>query len=150
MVRNEGRATRQPSSVVQDLDPAAVEAHLLAHDATLLDVRAVEEPAEQGWIAGAIHVPAGDLGLLADPSSDGCLPSLEPHRLTIVHDAVGDRSPEATETLIQLGYRQVAQLVGGISAWEVAGYPVAGRALWHPSAVALTARRPMNTRRNER
>ncbi len=128
------RAPRRTRAEVRELSPAELEAHLLAQDATVIDVRTVEEVAEQGWIAGAVHVSADVLGAQADPSREEHHPRLDPQRLTIVVQQVGGgaRSNEAVEALLGLGYRKVARLVGGIDAWERAGYPVAGRARWHP------------------
>lgn len=125
-------APHRPGTEIRELTPAEVEAHLLAQDATVVDVRSLEQVAEQGWIAGALHVPADVLEVQADPSGDHHLPPLDPHRLTIVHDALGDQTPAAVETLLRLGYREVARLAGGIDAWQRAGYPVAGHAPWHP------------------
>lgn len=132
MVRTTERATTRSNIEVRDLSPAEVEAHLLARDATLVDVREAEEVAERGWIAGAVHVPGAVLDERAGSSSHEA--SLDPRRLIIVHDAAGTRSIEASETLVRLGYRDVARLAGGIDAWERAGYPVAGRARWHRGA----------------
>ncbi len=127
-------APHRTSAAVREFSPAEVEAHLLAQDATVLDVRTLEQVAEQGWIAGAVHVPADVLDAQADPSRGGHHPRLDPQQLTIVvpSDGGGARTNEAVETLMRLGYREVARLAGGFDAWEQAGYPVAGHAPWHP------------------
>ncbi len=79
----------------------------------VLDVR---EPAEweHGHIAGAVHVPLGDL----------------PHRLddvpagqVLVVCKVGGRSAQATGWLAQQGY-DVVNLDGGMLDWEAAGRPM--------------------------
>ena len=140
------------------VQPAEVEAHLIARDATILDVRTRDEVAVHGWIPGAVHVPADDLDRHADPSRPEHRAALDPDRLTIIVDGGGDvdggrdgvdragdggvdggvnhdveaAATRAATTLAKLGYRDIAQLRGGVAGWERAGYPVAGRAHWHP------------------
>lgn len=132
MAQSPQSAPHRPRTEIRELSPAEVEAHLLAQDATVVDVRTREQVAEQGWIAGALHVPADALEVQADPSGDQHLSALDPQRLTIVHDDLGVQATAAVETLVRLGYREVARLAGGLDAWQRAGYPVAGHAPWHP------------------
>lgn len=118
------------------LTPAEVEGHLLARDATIVDVREPAELAEHGWIAEAVHVPRGLLEFRADPDGPLHRPELDPERLTILCSATGRRSALAVATLRWLGYRRLAHLDGGITAWKQAGRPVVGLAGWHRVPVA--------------
>lgn len=140
------------SSRIQHLSPARVEAHLLARDARVIDVREPEELVEHGWIADGIHVPRGLLEFWADPAGPGHRPELDPRRRMIVYCAMGSRSALAAETLEVLGYRDVAHLDGGIAAWKRAGLPVVGLVPWHgataPPTVAVDGDR--GPRREER
>ena len=111
---------------VESLTPAQVEAHLLAQDAVLLDLREPDELDDEGLIAGAHHVPRGVLEFWADPTGPAHRPFLDPARRTIVYCAAGSRSALAADVLRQLGYRDVAHLAGGLEAWKAAGLPVAG------------------------
>jgi sulfur-carrier protein adenylyltransferase/sulfurtransferase len=101
---------------VEEVGPA--EASKL-HDqgAILLDVR---EPFEwdEGHLEGAILVPQGRLPAeigAAIPDRDASI---------VVYCRSGNRSYYATETLHQLGYRDVVHLAGGILAWDRAGLRV--------------------------
>lgn len=116
---------------VPALTPVEVEAHLLARDAVVVDIREPEELDEHGRLPDALHVPRGLLEFGADPASPQHRPELDPARLTIVYCAAGNRSALAAETLQFLGYREVAHLDGGIAAWKRAGLPVVGLAPWH-------------------
>lgn len=116
---------------IHHLSPIRVEAHLLARDAVLLDVREAEELDEHGWIAGALHVPRGLLEFRADPTGPMHEPELDPRRLAIAYCAAGHRSALAAASLAALGYRHAAHLDGGIAAWKRAGLPVAGLHDWH-------------------
>lgn len=116
---------------IRNLTPAEVEAHVIAGEAVVVDLREPEELDEHGLIAGAYHVPRGLLEFWADPASPMHRPHLDPERTTILYCAAGSRSALAVETLQALGYRDVAHLEGGIQAWKQAGLPVAGLASWH-------------------
>jgi rhodanese-related sulfurtransferase len=118
-------------SRVRHLTPSEVEAHLLARDAVLIDVRESEELAEHGRIAEAVRAPRGLLEFWADPASPLHRPELDPGRPAILYCAAGSRSALAVATLESLGYRDVAHLDGGIAAWKRAGLPVVGLKSWH-------------------
>ena len=79
----------------------------------VLDVRELHEWAE-GHIAGAKHVPLGDL-----MERRG---ELDPEVQTLVVCHVGGRSARATAYLVSNGYSAV-NLDGGMIAWENAGRP---------------------------
>jgi rhodanese-related sulfurtransferase len=80
----------------------------------VLDVR---EPFEwnAGHIEGAVHIPLGDLPARVD--------ELDPQAHTLVVCHVGARSAQATAWLHHLGH-DVANLAGGMDAWEGAQRPV--------------------------
>jgi rhodanese-related sulfurtransferase len=83
-------------------------------DWVVLDVREPHEWAA-GHIEGAVHIPLGDL--LARVGE------LDPHHRTVVVCSVGGRSARATAWLHQQGH-DVANLAGGMDAWEEAQRPV--------------------------
>ncbi len=80
----------------------------------VLDVRESYEWAD-GHIEGAVHIPLGDL-----PARVG---ELDPQARTLVVCHVGARSAAATAWLRNQGH-DVANLAGGMDAWEVARRPV--------------------------
>jgi rhodanese-related sulfurtransferase len=89
----------------------------------IVDVREAPE-LEAGMIAGALHVPRGMLEFCADPASDFYLPDFRFERPTVVYCGIGERSALAGLTLLQMGYRDVANLPS-FDAWLFAGLPVA-------------------------
>ncbi len=79
-------------------------------DATVLDVREPDEW-EGGHIAGATHIPLGELpGRLSEV----------PTGSVVVTCRAGGRSAKATEFLLAQGY-DVTNLDGGMKAWDAAG-----------------------------
>lgn len=83
----------------------------------LLDVRTREEWLYDGRIPGATWIPMGELPLRADRE-------LSPDRPVIVVCAHGVRSGAIARFLVRKGFTTVADLSGGIQAWEEAGLPV--------------------------
>jgi sulfur-carrier protein adenylyltransferase/sulfurtransferase len=86
-------------------------------DAVFLDVRESREW-DQGRIAGALHLPLGDVEsrareLLADRS-----------RPVVAYCATGRRSLHAAAALGELGYEHVTSLAGGIEDWFAHTFPV--------------------------
>lgn len=102
------------------LSPDVAALRLAASPAPLLvDVRAPGERTAS-HIAGSVHLP---LNRLVERAGD-----LPRDRPVIVHCAGGYRSAVAASLLQRAGFADVAELAGGITAWEARGLPVvAGR-----------------------
>jgi rhodanese-related sulfurtransferase len=95
----------------------AVAAERLASDAPplVVDVRAPHEY-EAKHIDGSFSMPLNHLEQLADR-----LPSDRP---LLVHCAGGYRSSIAVSLLRRMGFNDLTELAGGITAWEAAGLSV--------------------------
>lgn len=94
--------------------------HLEDPDLVLVDVRDATEREEQGMIPGSIHVPRGLLEFKADPESPAYESEMRPDRRVILYCGTGGRSALAAKTLLDMGYTDVASLVGGYDAWKAA------------------------------
>jgi len=92
----------------------------------IIDIR---EPAEyqRGHVPGALQLPRGLLefeihGLVQRASMDQ---NKAPEDQDIVlYCGTGGRSALAAATMIELGYRNVRSMSGGIVAWNAAGLPI--------------------------
>ncbi|HSF97149.1 MAG TPA: rhodanese-like domain-containing protein [Ornithinibacter sp.] len=92
-------------------------------DAVVLDVR---EPIEwEEHIEGAVKVPRGILEFQADPASPAHNTALDPDGRVIVVCRSGTRAALAAATLMDLGFTDVVNLAGGMTAWKHAGLPTA-------------------------
>ena len=97
------------------VDVTEAQRRLVGREALLIDVREPDEWAA-GHVAGATHIPLGDLeARLAEVPRD---------RPVLLFCRSGNRSGKATAFLRQQGYAQVANVEGGIIAWQGAGLPV--------------------------
>lgn len=83
----------------------------------VIDVRTSEEIAE-GKIAGSLEL---DYFL---PSFQSKVDELPKDEEIFIYCAVGARSKEAAEMLIQQGFTKVYHLSGGIQAWAQKGLPI--------------------------
>lgn len=89
----------------------------------VLDVR---EPAEflSGAIEDAVHIPRGVLEPAADMNYPGANPELRDGRgkKWLVVCRSGGRAALATDTLMKMGFTDVTNMIGGMDAWENAGF----------------------------
>lgn len=85
-------------------------------DVALIDVREKNEW-DEGHIPGAVHVPRGYLELRIE----NAVPDKD--REVVLYCAGGTRSVLAARTLQQMGYKHVASVSGGFTAWKDAGLP---------------------------
>lgn len=93
-------------------------------DTVFVDVRGHGEISMSGTVRGAIVAPLNEFANHARPEGGGSLPAAGAGKRIILVCASGARSGVAAQQLIRMGYTQVANLRGGISAWMQAGGPV--------------------------
>ena len=85
--------------------------------AQLIDVREPEEWAETGVPQGAVLIPLGDL----ESRAASALAADSP---VYVICRSGNRSQTGSDILVGLGFAEVYNIDGGITAWLAAGLPV--------------------------
>lgn len=84
-------------------------------DLLVLDVREPEEY-EAGHLPGATPIPRG----LLEYKAASELPDKE--RRIVTHCALGGRGMLAASTLAEMGYTNVSNMEGGVTAWREKGY----------------------------
>ncbi len=84
--------------------------------AVLVDTRCSEDREREGTIPGSVHVPRTLLEWRADRIADP-----EGRLIVVCND--GYSSSLAAANLSRLGFRRVADLVGGYRGWVAAGLP---------------------------
>jgi rhodanese-related sulfurtransferase len=99
---------------MRNLSPEELKSLLDRGQVQLLDVRQPEE-LEIAHIAGALHIPLGELS--------GRLGELDPARAIVALCHHGVRSEMAGRLLEHNGFSEVAHLSGGIDAWSLAVDP---------------------------
>ncbi len=104
----------EAKSAIREVEPAEAEGEIAAGNAVVLDVREPDEYG-QGALANAVHIPRGTL----ETSVESRIPDKSSH--VVVYCAMGTRSAFAAKTLQDLGYTDVASLVGGFNRWKDEG-----------------------------
>ncbi len=100
------------------LAPDAYQAALqAAQNVQLVDVRTPDEY-RSGYIAGAVNINSHD----ADFAQQ--LARLDKEKPLMVYCAVGGRSGKAAAKLTEMGFKNVIDLEGGMTAWKAKGKPV--------------------------
>jgi rhodanese-related sulfurtransferase len=99
------------------LSPAQATHLINREDALVVDVREANEFAT-GHVLGAKNVP------LARMETAGAELTKKKDRPVIVYCESGDRSAKALAALKKHGFTRVANLSGGLKAWQDAGLPV--------------------------
>ena len=84
----------------------------------LVDVRTQNE-FKNGHLAGALLIDYNNKDFKANVSK------LDKNKPVFVYCASGGRSGSAAEVLVELGFKQIYDLKGGMNAWSRAGKPVA-------------------------
>lgn len=102
---------------VEEISPDEAYAELQAGGVKLIDTREPHEHAEVR-IDGSVLIPPAFV-------AERIAGSAAKDDRVIVQCRSGARSAEAAETLVELGYTNVANMTGGIIEWEARGLPVA-------------------------
>ncbi|NJO39187.1 MAG: rhodanese-like domain-containing protein [Cyanobacteria bacterium CRU_2_1] len=90
---------------------------------TIVDVRD-RDAFNTSHIMGAIAMPMHELVSRARAS-------LEPIRDIYVYGQTDEQTTEAASKLREAGYQHIAELIGGLTAWKMAKYPIEGISAIH-------------------
>ncbi|MDA8765680.1 rhodanese-like domain-containing protein [Candidatus Poseidoniales archaeon] len=99
---------------VEEFDQAIEE----NESAFLLDVRTQTEWEQDGHLENATLIPHSEL-----EAREGELPT-EKDTMILLYCRSGNRSQDAAQTLVDLGFTNIIELESGINGWEDAGMPV--------------------------
>jgi phage shock protein E len=99
---------------VEEFDQAIEE----NESAFLLDVRTQTEWEQDGHLENATLIPHREL-----EEREGELPS-EKDTMILLYCRSGNRSQDAAQTLVDLGFTNIIELETGINGWKDAGMPV--------------------------
>lgn len=94
--------------------------------AQLIDLRSERARQRDGIVPGSIHIPRTVLEWRLAPDSDWRNPHVGGvgQQLVLICDH-GCSSLLAAATLVDLGFRNAADVIGGFAAWRAAGLPTA-------------------------
>jgi rhodanese-related sulfurtransferase len=114
---------------IDRLEPDAAWAEALQDGALIVDIRSADERRRDGVVPGALHIPRTVLEWRVDPASEWRNPRVGGHeRRLVLLCSQGWSSSLAAASLVDLGFRRAADVVGGFEAWRRAGLPIAAAA----------------------
>lgn len=93
-----------------------------AGQSVFLDVRDSSDIARSGTVEGAVTIPRGMIEFAADPNTPFHETRLQPDADIVLICGAGGQAALAGKTLVDMGYRHVAN-VGGFKDWEAGGGP---------------------------
>ncbi len=113
-------------TLIERVAPIELHARLQADDPPLvLDTRTDTDRSRFGVIIGSVHVPRTVVEWHLDPSNGYLHPAFASFDQPIVVICNGGYSSSlSAANLSRLGFRDVADLIGGMHAWIAAGLPV--------------------------
>jgi rhodanese-related sulfurtransferase len=91
--------------------------------AVLVDIRPAALRATTGIIPDALVIERNYLEWRLDPEGDACLPIARYDLTVVVYCAEGYTSSLAAAALQDLGLHRATDLIGGLTAWQQAGFP---------------------------
>jgi len=86
-----------------------------------VDIRDIRELQKLGTIPGAFHAPRGMLEFWVDPDSPYAKTIFQSDKTFLLFCGSGWRSALAAKSLQDMGFKNVAHIGGGFSAWTEAG-----------------------------
>jgi len=90
-------------------------------DIQFVDIRDIRELQKLGTIPGAFHAPRGMLEFWVDPDSPYAKAIFQSDKTFLLFCGSGWRSALAAKSLQDMGFKNVAHIGGGFSAWTEAG-----------------------------
>ncbi len=100
--------------------PQDAVAKVASGEATLIDVRDINELMSSGTAAKALHIPLMMMQTKADPRHPEFHAELSTDKPVILYCASGARSGMAAQALISFGFKEVYNL-GGLMHWHQGG-----------------------------
>jgi rhodanese-related sulfurtransferase len=114
-----GQLVKEAKAAIKEVSISDVKKMIDAKEQViLLDVRDKNEIIDEGIIPGATNLSRGMLEFKA------AMMIPDKNARIIVYCGLDLRSPLATKTLNDLGYKNAVNMVGGLKAWKEAGYPL--------------------------
>ena len=91
---------------VPRITPEAAKELIAQGNALVVDVREKSEVVRSGKVAGAVHVPCGQLEFRADPDTPYYDENFDKDKTILLYCAAGERSALSGQMLKAMGYRQ--------------------------------------------
>ena len=110
---------------IETLKPREIKKLLENKEITLIDVRDIREIWKEGTIENSKHIPRGMLEFWLDPESSYFKANkIKDIKKMVLFCALGWRSALATNSLVDMGFKNVAHVDGGFDALKKSGFKI--------------------------
>ncbi len=124
-IKSSQKLVEEANKTIETLSPMEVKSLLEKKEITLIDVRDIRELWRDGTIKNSKHIPRGMLEFWLDPNSSYYEQNkIKDIKKMVFFCAMGFRSALATKSLIDMGFKNVANAEGGFDALKNAGLKV--------------------------
>ena len=124
-IKSSQKLVEEANKTIETLSPMEVKSLLEKKEITLIDVRDIRELWRDGTIENSKHIPRGMLEFWLDPNSSYYQQNkIKDIKKMVFFCAIGFRSALATKSLIDMGFKNVANAEGGFDALKNAGLKV--------------------------
>ena len=124
-IKSSQQLVQEANETIETLGPSEVKNLMEKNEITLIDVRDIRELWRDGTIENAKHIPRGMLEFWLDPNSSYYQENkIKDSKKMVFFCAMGFRSALATKTLVDMGFKNVANARGGFDALKNAGLKV--------------------------
>ena len=124
-IKSSQKLVEEANYTIETLSPEEVKSLMDKNEITLIDVRDIRELWRDGTIEKSKHIPRGMLEFWLDPNSSYYQENkFNESKKMVFFCAMGFRSALATKTLVDMGFKNVANAKGGFDALKNAGLKV--------------------------
>ena len=124
-IKSSQKLVDEANKTIETFSPEEVKSLMDKNEITLIDVRDIRELWRDGTIEKSKHIPRGMLEFWLDPNSSYYQENkFDESKKMVFFCAMGFRSALATKTLVDMGFKNVANANGGFDALKNAGLKV--------------------------
>ena len=124
-IKSSQKLVDEANKTIETFSPEQVKSLVEKDEITLIDVRDIRELWRDGTIENSKHIPRGMLEFWLDPNSSYFQENkIKDTKKMVFFCAMGFRSALATKTLVDMGFKNVANASGGFDALKNAGLKV--------------------------
>ena len=124
-IKSSQQLVEEANKTIETLSPEEVKSLMDKNEIILIDVRDIRELWRDGTIENSKHIPRGMLEFWLDPNSAYYKENkIKDTKKMVFFCALGFRSALATKTLVDMGFKNVANASGGFDALKKAGLKI--------------------------
>jgi len=121
-IKSSQTLVEEANKIIQTLNSNEVKQLTKKKEITLIDIRDIRELWKEGTIENSKHIPRGMLEFWLDPDSSYYKKNkIQNMKKIVLFCALGLRSALATKSLIDMGFKNVADVEGGYDALKKSG-----------------------------